>query len=348
MSKIRVAVVGLGFGRYGLVPAFRLDPRCEVVALCGTSRERAEEAARKLGVQSAYGDFREMIGREDFDAVAVATPPDAQPEIVEMALARSKAVFTEKPLALSFESARRLHEAAERAGVANVVDFIFPELDAWRRARQLIEEGTLGTIRHASVQWLMESYDNRHGVESWKTDPARGGGALQHFGSHVLYYLEWFLGPVSELRATLDRARDIQRPGDTHATLAARFQSGASSSVVLSSAALLGSGHRVEFYGSDGAAALKNETGDHVRGFRLFAGSRGAGRLSEVACEQDSSPAGADARVGPVSNLARRFLDWIETGKPTAPSFREGLRVQTLLDAARRSDESGQAIIIPS
>jgi predicted dehydrogenase len=55
-----------------------------------------------------------------------------------------------------------------------------------------------------------------------------------------------------------------------------------------------------------------------------------------------------DGRVGPVSNLARRFLDWIETGVPTAPSFREGLRVQTLLAAARRSDETGTTVSIPS
>ncbi|HJQ34118.1 MAG TPA: Gfo/Idh/MocA family oxidoreductase, partial [Pyrinomonadaceae bacterium] len=113
MGKIRVAVVGTGFGRYGLIPAFGLDPRCEVVAVCSTSRARAAEVAESLGVPSAYGDFWEMFESADFDAVAVATPPAAQEEIVGLALARAKAVFTEKPFALSVGAARRLKEEAD-------------------------------------------------------------------------------------------------------------------------------------------------------------------------------------------------------------------------------------------
>ncbi|HJQ34221.1 MAG TPA: hypothetical protein VJ866_18730, partial [Pyrinomonadaceae bacterium] len=58
-------------------------------------------------------------------------------------------------------------------------------------------------------------------------------------------------------------------------------------------------------------------------------------------------PEGVDARVGPVRGLAGRFLDWIETGVPTTPSFREGLRVQALLDAALQSDAAGEPVSIP-
>jgi predicted dehydrogenase len=116
--------------------------------------------------------------------------------------------------------------------------------------------------------------------------------------------------------------------------------SGAAATIVSSADAPLGSGHRVEVYGEAGALVLENATADHARGFRLLAGTRASGRLEPVAVEEEGA-AGADGRIGVTARLAHRFLDAIETGAPARPGLAEGLRVQRLLDATRRSSEAG-------
>jgi predicted dehydrogenase len=348
MTRTRVAVVGGGFGRYALAPAFRRDPRCEVVAVCTRSRASAERVAAELGIARAYADPGAMFDEGGFDAVAIATPPASQPPIARLALERSVPVFAEKLLALTVEDARSLAEMAESARVANVVDYIFPEIEAWRTARDLLRDAYIGSLRHLAVEWMIESYDHRNGLETWKTDDASGGGVLLHFGPHVFYYLEWLMGSIARLSATVTRAPDSRRSGDTAVTLGLEFASGASGSVTLSTAAPLGRGHRVEIYGSSGALLLVNDSGDHVRGFRLLAGNRGTQGLRAIEPEAPGEPLeGMDARVGPVSRLASRFVDWIHTGQPTRPSFRDGLRVQLLLDAAARSHRTGSRVGVP-
>lgn len=317
--------------------------------MCARSSQSLARAQAELGVERIYTDAETMLSDGAIDAVAVASPPYVQPAIAGLALSRSLPVFLEKMLAMSVEEARVLRDTAERTGVANVVDYIFPELQPWRACRSRLDQGFVGTPRHLNVRWMQESHDYRHALETWKTDPRLGGGALNHFGSHVLYYIEWLMGPIADLSCALGRAPDSGRPGDTSVSLSLQFVSGASGSVSLSTAAPFGSGHHVEVYGSDGALMLTNDSADPMRGFRLFAARRGDSGVTQVPTptDADADPL-IDARVEPVSHIATRFIDWIRTGQATRPSFREGLRVQILLEAAIRSHLDGSRVAIPA
>ena len=87
---------------------------------------------------------------------------------------------------------------------------------------------------------------------------------------------------------------------------------------------------------------LINDTADYMRGFRLSVARRPADAMTpvEVADAVDlRSP--SDGRIAPVSRLAARFLDAIESGQPTSVGFEQGLRVQALLDLARRANKLG-------
>lgn len=339
--KIRLGIVGLGFGRYGFIPSFRGDARCEVVGICATVLERAQKVALDFDIPQAYGDYRRMIEEGNLDAIAIAVPPHIQPPIALMALEHSIAVFGEKPMADTLESAGVLYDAALRSNVAHMIDFIFPEIGVWIEARRILHQGQLGAVRHVVVQWLLESSDIRRGIRTWKTDGLLSGGVLKHFASHTLYYLEWFLGPIKELSATLSGAVDLTPPSDNMAVLCAEFTCGASASITVCNSAIFGSGHKLEFYGEKGTVVLINTTNDPVKGFRLFLGKRGQRQPEEVYMDEgfDGVSDSLDTRVAPVSRLAKRFLDWIETDVPSRPSFEEGYRVQVLLDAAVRSDQ---------
>jgi predicted dehydrogenase len=341
VEKIQVGVVGIGFGQQVHVPAFQMDDRCQVRALCASTVERAAEVAKRLNVDRALGDWQELVTDPTIDAVSIATPPGLQTEVAIAALSQGKAVFCEKPLARSLEDAHKLAALAEQSNVANMVDFEFPDIDEWRQAKTLLDQGGVGNLRHIAVTWNVETYANRMGLSSWKTRMEDGGGTLYSFVSHVFYYLEWFAGSIRRLVCSLFRSPGDTRPGDTLAVLCLELESGVAVSLSISSHAFLGSGHRVEFYGDAGTLVLDNPTADYVSGFRLLHGTRESKQLEVVHLERSNPSNIKDGRLVVVSRLIDRFVTWLETGVPGAPSFKDGLRVQQLLEAARMSHESG-------
>ena len=280
-----------------------------------------------------------MLEDQDIDAVAVAIPPELQPKVALAALALGKAVFCEKPLALTREAACKMVQAAEAAGVANMVDFEFPEIAVWQQAKSLLEGGGIGLLHHLNICWQVETYANRMGLTSWKTDPRSGGGTLFSSVSHIFYYLEWFVGPIQRLWANLCRSPADDRPGDTLNMLSLELASGVPVTLSVCTHAFLGNGHRIEFYGDLGTLVLRNKTSDYVTGFELLQGTRETQRLLSLG--QTDAVAGQDGRIGAVACIAERFLKWISTGERSVPCFRNGMRVQHLLAAARRSHEQG-------
>lgn len=339
---IRVGIVGCNYGRSVLLPAFRLDPRCEVVALAGTDAARVAELARAANVARGLGDWRALV--EDADAVAIAVPPERQPEIAMRALELGKAVFVEKPLAADLAGARAMLASAQSSKRPTLIDFNFPELPTWSKAKALLEAGAIGRLRHVVVNWNVENQATRRRLDSWKTRGDNGGGVLGNFVSHCFYYLEWFCGPIAGLTGRVFPLPDTNQ--ESGATVALAFASGTGGSLQMSCASFLGSGHRIELYGEDGTLVLANPTLDYFKGFELKHARRPDAALQPVAVEDAGMERLPDPRIAPVSRLVRRFLDACEQGGKPVPGFAEGYRVQVLLDAARRSHAAGRWIEI--
>ena len=344
-EKIRIGIVGVGFGERILVPAFRQHRNCEVTAICATNLERAQAAAGKNGVQKAYGDWIPMVASDtNVDAIAIATPPDVQPEIALAAIVSGKAVLCEKPLGGSFDglvAAAFMAREANEANLANMVDFEFPEIPAWRRAKNILEQGSLGKLRSVNISWIIETYGARKQSISWKTDINQGGGTLFSFAPHVFYQVEWLFGPIQELSCTIAPKPSTGSSGDTFVSLSMTTAEGTPVSAVITTNSFLGSGHSIEVYGESGTLVLRNTGRDYIKGFRLWCGTRESEKLEELTVTEEDMGEG-DGRIYAVGKVVGKFLNWIQSGKPAKPSFRDGLRVQELLHAALRSDREGR------
>jgi predicted dehydrogenase len=343
---IRIGIVGVNYGRTVLLPAFRADARCEVVALAGSDESRTAEHAQAVNVRKAYGDWRALIEDDGVDAVAIATVPILQTQIALAALAAGKPVFAEKPMASTLDEARTMLDAADASGLPTGIDFNFHEIMAWQRAKAMLDEGAIGELRHVTVHWHVENYAIQNRMRTWKTLRDDGGGVLGNFISHCFHYLEWFVGPLSGLQARVGGL-----PGDdaldTTVAMALQYASGPLASLSMSCASFRGSGHRIEFYGEDGTLVLDNRTADYMRGFLLSHAKR-PGELTPVPVEDPADAGQPDGRIAPASRLAAKFIDCLASKpryKPNAaPGFAAGFRVQRLIDAAQRSNREGRFV----
>jgi predicted dehydrogenase len=341
LAAVGVGIIGLGYGLGVQLPAFRRDSRIEIRALCARDEKKVREAAKASQVPQAFTDWRRLVDASDIDAVVISVPPMVQAEIAAQALAAGKAVFAEKPLAADLTGAKTVADLAARTGRPNVIGFTFARVPAFEEMHRLLAAGAIGALRHIAVAWNVENYTNRHRLQNWKSSRESGGGGLFNFVVHSLYYLEWLVEPIAGLSARLDRIPDDTRTGDTFVAMAFRFRSGIAGSLSMSAAAFPGSGHRIEIYGENGALILDNPTTDYMRGFSLKLATREqpAWRTSDLEKPEDDDS--RDGRILPASRLASGFIDWVALGIPARPNFADGLRVQMLLDAARRANDTG-------
>jgi predicted dehydrogenase len=344
MTGVRLGIVGSNYGLSVQLPAFRHDPRCNVVALAGSDETRTRARAEAAGIAKACGDWRALVEDRDIDAVAIAVPPALQADIACAALRSGKAVFAEKPLAVDLAGAHTMLDAARASGRPTMIDFNFHQVAVWQRAKVMLDDGAIGRLRHVAVHWHVENLSTAKRLRNWKTLSGNGGGVLGNFVSHCFHYLEWFGGPMVRLSCRLKGL-----PGDddlqTTAAMALDFESGAIASLSMSCASFRGSGHRIEFYGEDGTLVLVNTTSDYMRGFQLLHARRPAAVLATVPVDDPlDAQYPSDGRIAPVARLAKLFFDAIETGSVARPGFAEGFRVQQLIDAAQRSDREGVTI----
>jgi predicted dehydrogenase len=333
--RLNIGVVGLRFGADVHVPAFRSDPRCAVRAIAGRDLTKVAERARTLGVPCSFDDWRALVDSPDIDAVGIAVPPAAQPAIIVYAAEHGKHVFCEKPVAASVAEAKSALAAVERSGVVHGIDFIFPEIAAWRRAQELLAEGAVGRVAHFAYTWRVETYASRTNADTWKSRPDEGGGALGNLVSHAVHNIEWLLGPVR--RIPMFACPQGQRSGRA-ADGIVEVEGDVSGNLSVCTDAFLGSGHRIEIYGDRGTLTLQNPTADYASGFRLTLGSRATGALAAVP-DVETDRGTEDGRLTPVSRLVRRFVDAIESGGQTTPNLSHGLRVQELLAGAASAAE---------
>ena len=113
----------------------------ELLSVCGRRFERAEEIAKKHGINRIYAEYRELIRSDDLDAVIVGSPDDLHHEMVIEALSHGKHVFCEKPMASSVQQAQEMASLAQKQGVVNMVNFtwgwltlcVYIETVGWRK-----------------------------------------------------------------------------------------------------------------------------------------------------------------------------------------------------------------------
>ena len=208
------AVIGTGFSGAAHIEALRRIPGVEVVAIAGSSAERAAASARDLGVGRSAGDFRELLEDPSIDVIHNCTPNDLHLEVNLAALAAGKHVLAEKPLGMDSAETARLAAAADTAETVTGVCFNYRHypLVAETRARIAASGAAPHLIQGTYLQdWLLDAGD-----WNWRLDPARGGSAraLGDIGSHWIDLIQHVTGlRIARVCGATGRLHDVrERP----------------------------------------------------------------------------------------------------------------------------------------
>lgn len=332
---LRAAVIGTGaISQVMHIPILVEHPGVEVGVVSDVDRHKARAVAERFCVPDTAEDQRVLL-REDLDAVVICTPNHLHEELAVAALEAGKHVFVERPLALTAQGARRVVEAASRAGRKLVVGLphrFRPEASALRAH---VAGGGMGTVRALRGIWLTRKVPVPRA--GWRQDPAlSGGGALMDLGLPALDLCLWLAGYPAVRRVTC-----VTVPGDhpveDAAMLFAETETGVAMTLEASSRYFAGHDH---FYarvmGSEGSGSLPP-----LEIYRQL-----GGRPLDVTPRQPR-PQGDE---NPYTNAYRRQLDHFvraASGLAEEPLPREQVGLMALVEAAYRSAREGREVVLP-
>jgi len=173
----------LSTARIGLehvLPAMMASPLIDLRAIASRSLTSATEAARKLGIERAYGSYEALLADPDIEAIYNPLPNHLHVPLTLQAAAAGKHVLCEKPIALSATEAQALREAAARVHIEEA--FMVRHHPQWQRVRELVRAGRIGTLR--AVQVLFSYFTDD--ASNIRNQLAIGGGALYDIGCYAI------------------------------------------------------------------------------------------------------------------------------------------------------------------
>jgi len=196
MKPVRLAVIGAGNQcTQSLMPGIPFIAELDLVAVCDLQRELAERNARNFGATAVYTDFTQMLREKAPDAVMVVGPPQMHEEVGLAVLESGRHLFIEKPAAPTIEGAKRLADAAEKAGKLGQVGHMMRHADPVRIAWDLVhaeEFGRVLSVESKYTTWPTGTMPPGHG---WGEPDADWTYMLVQ-GGHPIDLLRHFLGPI--------------------------------------------------------------------------------------------------------------------------------------------------------
>lgn len=254
VQKLKMGMIGGGQDAFiGAVHriAARIDGMIELH--CGafsSDPEKSKISGSLLGLppHKIYNNYAEMIEveatmpqSERMDFVSIVTPNHVHFEPAKLALESGFHVVIDKPVTFSLEEAKILGNIVKESGKLLAVTHTYSGYPMVKQAKQLIEEGKLGTIRKVYVEYLqgwlynkLEGTDNKQA--SWRTDPTRSGkaGCMGDIGTHAFNLAEYITGlEVTELCANLNTVVSGRLLDDDGAVML-KFNNGASGTLLAS------------------------------------------------------------------------------------------------------------------
>ncbi len=333
-AVLNIAVLGLG--RMGKIYAQTIARQASLARLYAVADPEAQARADlsdRIDVPRVFEEAREALALPDLHAVVIATPSGTHGDLVTAAAEAGKAIFCEKPLALTLAETRRALDAVERAGVPLQVGFMRRFDAGYRQAKTMIDHGLIGrpvTFKAVGRDPCCPRPDF--------ADPAHSGGLILDMGIHDFDLARWLMGSEVErvtAEGTLLVCDDLRAVGDfDNAVINLRFDSGALGNVEVSRTASYGYDVRTEVLGAKGIV-------------RVGGTQQAPPMLSTQHGASDDAASYLMNRFGEAYRAQlHHFVDCVREDQPPAVSGADALAAFEISLAATYAAQTGQPVTL--
>ena len=352
---LRVGIVSAGWGAFAHLPAWQAIPGVEVTAICTSRQETAAAAQARLGLPRAFWNAEEMCADPDIDIVDLGTRPSIRKAMVLAALKHGKHIYNASPHAPDWASAKAIDAAWRDSGSVGVVDAFSAYLPALRQMEAMLADGYIGAPLGGTCHFNISLFNqpSKQFPYNWFADGSAGVSAVRNNGSHALYLLLQYFGPIAELVADDSQILrqwafpdgDVIMPGTNDlANVILKFASGLTMQMQISWSMALHDGFLLDVFGDKGRLVTKSPTFPTAKDCTLDGGQLG-GALEPVAIPDSFKVVpgiGLDWQnpIQPAFPMALSMQAMVEAiqGKGNAsPSFADALEVERVQEAIRLS-----------
>lgn len=364
MRHIGIGIVGGGYmGKahavamlaVGAVFNTGLRPRLEMV--CASTPQSAESYRSAYGFARATTDWQVLVADPLVEAIVIAAPQEMHREIALAAFAAGKPVLCEKPLGASLDDATAMTLAAEASGQANMTGFNYIRTPASQFARELVAKGEIGRVVWFRGEHTEDFDADGSRPANWRNFGA-ANGTIGDLSPHMINAALALIGPIRSLVADVETVH-ATRPGrdgpvvvtnDDQAQFLCRFEGGAMGHLMFSRVAHgRKMGYAYEITGTTGSIRFDQEDQNALWLFKAEGpeATRGFVKILTGPLHPDylpfcQGPGHGTGYQDQITIEARDFLRAIETGQPVWPTFRDGLQVMQVVDAAMISNKTRQ------
>ena len=197
MDTVRWGILGCGdVTEVKSGPGFQKAAHSALVAVMRRDAKRADDYARRHGVDRSYSRVEDLISDPEVDAVYIATPPSSHCELALRVAEAGKPCLVEKPMAMTHPECLRMVEAFKRREIPLFVAYYRRALPRFLKVRELLQDGAVGTLSSVHIVQY-NPLAGKEEAKGWRYDPAiSGDGLFFDLGSHGLDLLDFLAGPI--------------------------------------------------------------------------------------------------------------------------------------------------------
>ena len=259
-KKMRFGLIGGGLAGPLSAGALNDIKEAELVAMADIKEDACKSFCKKYNIKDWYTDYKEMLKRDDIDAVCIATPPSLHEEMVVNAAKAGKHIMCEKPIAINLLEADRMIKACEEANVTFAVIVMCRYYDAAEKIKKALDEKRLGKILLVTLTGKSFRNDGYYASGAWRGMwKGEGGGSLMSQTIHFIDLMVHFIGRLDSLSGQYMTTIHKDIEVDDMATAQFKFKCGAIGVLDSSTAVTPGYPRILAIHGEKGTIIMEED-----------------------------------------------------------------------------------------
>jgi len=347
---IKLGIIGTGSMANNHAAAFKAIRGVKLTVCCDIEKKKARDFATQHEIANYYTDYEKILRDAPLDAVSIVVNDKFHAPIAIAAMKKGLHVLCEKPLATTANDAKRMVKIAKKTSVINMVNFVYRRSSALQKAKEMVQTGVIGDLRHVEACHLQSWLTGKHWGD-WKKTYAflwrlsknyESTGALGDIGCHILDFTTFVAGDIKSVYCKLKNFdKGVKKPykgfsldANDSAHITAEFANGATGTI---NATRWATGKAdsltLKVHGTKGALKVDLDAGEN--------------KLWVCVGKDIDKPKWKIVSCGRCMTSYQKFIKSIITGKNDTPDFEVGAKVQEYIEKCFLSDTQQKSIGIP-